>query len=206
MGLGASAAAGLASVANIYFWKTSGYFGAAAIQKPLLHIWSLSVEEQFYLAWPALIYLGYQYKQEKRLLWVLATIAIIGTLLAEDALWHAPYAAFYLTPFRAAEFSLGAICVLLPTAAPPRALKECAALLGLALICFSIASFTENTPFPGLHSLVPGCRRGSADLSWQRYGNEPGAFLPGSDACRKDFLFALPGALADRRLRTASYG
>ena len=153
--LAASAVASVFSVSNIYFWTDSGYFDSAAIQKPLLHIWSLSAEEQFYLVWPALLCLTFLLRQNKRLLVLLLIVIVLGVSAAELELRTDPTAAFFLTPFRFNEFALGAICAVLPALVVPRFGRELLSLAGLTLIGVSVSQFTEGTPFPGLSSMIP---------------------------------------------------
>ena len=153
--LAESALASIFSVANVYFWSKSGYFDAAAIQKPLLHIWSLSVEEQFYLVWPALLFLAYKFGKRAWLPALLAAIVIAGVATAEVQISLDPSTAFFLTPFRVNEFALGAICAVLPPLANSKIHKEILSLAGLALVLYSIVVFTEQTRFPGLASMIP---------------------------------------------------
>lgn len=145
------------SLSNFYFWGQSGYFDAASIQKPLLHTWSLAVEEQFYLVWPfAVIFLRRFFRKASSALMILVGLVVVSTLWGEYAMKNHPSAVFYLTPFRMNEFALGAMCVWLPEGRRlPRAAREALALGGFGLIIFSILTFTEATKFPGLSSLVP---------------------------------------------------
>ncbi|MEM9257653.1 MAG: acyltransferase family protein [Pseudomonadota bacterium] len=100
----------LFSLANIHFWLQAGYFEAAAHTRPLLHTWSLSVEEQFYLFWPfLLLLLG---TQRRRVLWVVVLLAV--SLWATVFYRHlAPDAVFYLLPFRVHQLMAGALIALL---------------------------------------------------------------------------------------------
>ncbi|GGC08438.1 acyltransferase [Novosphingobium endophyticum] len=142
---------------NVLFWHEGGYFDGPAGDKPLLHTWSLAVEEQFYIVWPliaaALIALGH-----RRLLKQFVWAAVLVSLAASEIvvrLW--PSQAFYLIPYRAWELGFGA---LLAVGALPslrgRLQREGAAWAGLALIAFPMLIYTEDLPFPGL-SAVPPC-------------------------------------------------
>lgn len=156
--IGESAIATIFSVSNVYFWNQSGYFDSAAIQKPLLHTWSLAVEEQFYLVWPLVVVFLSRYFRNRRY-HAVAVLVLLGAL----SVWATEYAlrtdasgAFYLTPYRIGEFALGAICAWLPIRKPlPGAAREALALLGLGLILYAVFRITEATRFPGLMALVP---------------------------------------------------
>ena len=153
--LGASAAAATLSVSNIYFWLTAGYFDTEALAKPLLHTWSLSVEEQFYLVWPALLLLV------RRPRWLLASVValmFVGSLAASYLMTPAyAEATFYLAPFRLFEFALGMACIFARASAwqPGKILATLLTLIGFALIAYSIALFTGATPFPGAAAFIP---------------------------------------------------
>lgn len=142
-------------VSNIYFWKDSGYFAADAIYRPLLHTWSLSVEEQFYIFMPIAIYLIARWLKSRWLL-VLLPVLLLSFALSVLATETAPTANFYLLPTRAWELLIGAILALSPP--PPirsRAAREVVAVAGLALILAPVFMFDETTPFPGLSALYP---------------------------------------------------
>ena len=115
---GKSVAAAIFSLSNILFWSESGYFDAGSETKPLLHTWSLSVEEQFYLFWPAALALGYKVFKSSALK-VLSISAFILSLLL-IVIWTAgtfdakkDSTIFFWMPFRIFEFMLGAFCILL---------------------------------------------------------------------------------------------
>ncbi|MCF6274706.1 MAG: acyltransferase, partial [Robiginitomaculum sp.] len=97
----------LISLSNIVFWREAGYFDTDAATKPLLHTWSLGVEEQFYLVWPALIFLCVLYLKRAHILAVLTALIVVGLLAAAYVLKKDVDAAFYLTPFRMSEFGIG---------------------------------------------------------------------------------------------------
>lgn len=148
----------LAGISNFYFWREGGYFSVAAEYKPLLHTWSLGVEEQFYVLWPLTLLLALTYF--RRYLWLLLSAAFLFSLLAADYLFYAGYshAVFFLLPTRVFEFAIGAATVWLAERVPGRgAALEAAVLGGLAMIAASIFGFTESTPFPTRYALLPCC-------------------------------------------------
>ena len=148
-----SALATVLFVANFYFWQTANYFEAAAEFKPLLHTWSLAVEEQYYLFFPVFLLLVWRYA--RRLLWPLMGLAAVASLaLAEVASNVSPVANFFLAPTRAWEFLVGSFCAyLLRRGHVPR--HGGLAALGLALVVVSILVYDRDTPFPSLYALVP---------------------------------------------------
>ena len=154
--------ASLASVSlfgsNILFWRTSGYFDAQAELKPLLHTWSLAVEEQFYVLYPLLLVLVWV-RGRKAFAGIVTVGAVVSFALAEWGADLSPSFTFYLLPTRAWELALGALAaVYLSSRQPPAGgsrSREMAALLGLALIAFAVLAFDDATPFPGRYALVP---------------------------------------------------
>jgi peptidoglycan/LPS O-acetylase OafA/YrhL len=141
---------------NIFFWLEAGYFDTAAKTKPLLHTWSLAVEEQFYLMFPLLLGLALRGGSTRRAVaWTVGVLA--ASLLASQwAVRQAPPAAFYLVPFRAWELALG-VLLALTSVAPPRSatLRNALASAGLAAIAWSSATYSWQTEFPGFSALVP---------------------------------------------------
>ena len=93
---------------NIFFWKESGYFDISSELKPLIHTWSLSIEEQFYLFYPIILFLSYKYFK-KYFLAIIIGIFFISFLLAMWLTNIKPSASFYLLPTRVFELLLGAI-------------------------------------------------------------------------------------------------
>lgn len=140
-------------VSNILFWSESGYFAAVASEKPLLHTWSLAVEEQFYIAFPLAMLAIWRFCRP-RLLLIAALTAIASFALCVWAAYEKPTANFYLFPTRAWELCLGVIAALL---LPKRASKRRGFLadLGLGMILASIVMFNEETPFPSIYALLP---------------------------------------------------
>ncbi len=164
----------VASLSNFYFWTESGYFDTAATIKPLLHTWSLSVEEQFYLVWPAtlvflllkapryfvpiVLILGGLFSLYLNLDFYEGDSAIVRDIAPSISGWFAdgPATIYYLAPFRVFEFAIGAGLVFLDGRAPKnRIIAEIASLLGLALIALGVFYYTEGTPFPSIFALPP---------------------------------------------------
>jgi len=141
-----------AFVANYYFARKTGYFDAAAEEKPLLHLWSLSVEEQFYIFFPLLLMLVARYRP-KWCVPVFATAAAASLALSAHLVASDPARAYFATPGRAWELLVG---VLVTYAVAPRAriAREGLAALGLALIAYGCFVYTDATPFPGPSALV----------------------------------------------------
>ena len=139
VGYGKSLLATVVFAANFYFWRDTDYFAAAAEQKPLLHIWSLGVEEQFYILFPLVLILLTRYLPRRAIYAIaLLTFASFGAnVLALFA--GAGLPAFYLLPTRAWELGAGALLALLPArASPDNATAVLAACAGAILIAGGI--------------------------------------------------------------------
>ena len=145
-------------VSNIYFWRNAqplGYFDSTVRVQPLLHTWSLSVEEQFYVLFPLTLFLLFRWARRRVGLWLLLlTIASFALNLWTTS--HRPVFAFYWFPPRAWELLIGALLALkILSPLSNRALREAAGLLGLGLIAASIFLPIENLPFPGYIVVLP---------------------------------------------------
>src|SRR5262245_22386561 len=138
---------------NFYFWSTVDYFDIAAELKPLLHTWSLAVEEQFYFLYPAL-FCALRGASQRKLIHVIGAIFIVSLGANIWALRFAPASDFYLLPFRGWELMLGALLALRPLGSAGR-IRAASAWSGVALILFSAFAFSIDTPFPGEYALVP---------------------------------------------------
>lgn len=152
--LGMSAVATVLFSSNLYFARHSGYFGSAAEEAPLLHGWSLAVEEQFYILFPLLMLVAFWAGGRYRLL--LGAMAAISFGVAVLLVDGSPVLAFYLPFPRAWEFLGGAL--LATGLVPPlrsRAAAQFCALLGVALIGWAMLRFSGATAFPGLNALYP---------------------------------------------------
>ena len=138
---------------NILFWRESGYFAAAAEEKPLLHTWSLAVEEQYYLLFPIFLILAWRFGKN-RVFWMIVVMAAISLLLSEWGWRNKATANFYLAPTRAWELFAGSIAAFIVQKQGVQK-DNSLALLGLAAIIFSIFFYDETTPFPSVYALVP---------------------------------------------------
>lgn len=152
-----------AFASNILFNLRSGYFEADAELKPLLHTWSLGVEEQFYLLFPLLL-MGLARLGFRAMVAVLAAIGVTSFVAAEWGSVHDPNGAFFLLPFRAWELVVGALLALRESrfrgapsggAAPAPWRAEAASALGLAMVAAAVFLIDQDTPFPGRYALLP---------------------------------------------------
>ncbi len=168
MRLGRSIIGAAASISNVQFWLESGYFDTAAAEKPLLHTWSLGVEEQFYLLFPLYLILIARWLSRWRLPLTVMICTISFAIGAVGAV-HDPVAAFYLPQSRLWELLVGGLLAMgiLPVLTRPAA-RTGAALLGLGLIAGSALLYSNDTTFPGLAALPPTL--GAALVIWSGAG------------------------------------
>lgn len=140
-------------VSNLFFWRESGYYAAEAAEKPLLHTWSLGVEEQYYLLFPLALMLLWRFGRSRAFYGVVLA-AILSLALCEYASRAVPIANFFLIPTRAWELLAGSICAFLHQR---RAIKGNGPLaaLGLGLILFAMVQYDEGMRLPSLGTLVP---------------------------------------------------
>lgn len=153
--LATSAGASVFWFSNFLFWSQSGYFDTAALFKPLLHTWSLAVEEQFYLVWPVLLWLTFQRRGSAGMVWVIVGALIASLAAAIFASRAQPDAAFFLMPFRTFEFASGALALFLRPRLLSIRMSSIAAIVGVALIIFSCVFLGELAQVPGVWSLLP---------------------------------------------------
>ncbi|MFV0299131.1 MAG: acyltransferase family protein [Hyphomicrobiaceae bacterium] len=170
--LALSALSTIAAVPNIYFFKHTGYFDAAAEFRPLLHMWSLGVEEQFYFVWPALLWLVARRQDSGWRLKALVTgVTIISFALSAVMVYSSPKSAYYLPHLRAWELGVGAWIAIATRHAPPRVPRwtaEVATAAGLALIVAGALVLTRNDPFPGFNGLYPVLGAALVIFPWGR--------------------------------------
>jgi peptidoglycan/LPS O-acetylase OafA/YrhL len=151
--LGRQIVASAAFVANFLFWRESGYFDTDASLKPLLHLWSLGVEEQFYLLWPAAIYLGW--KRGIRPLYVVLLVALLSFALNVVEVRHNPAAAFYSPLTRFWELMIGAALAVEKVNFSQGAARHIGSVAGLAMIALSFFVIAPGDGFPGWLALLP---------------------------------------------------
>ena len=139
---------------NFLFWKESGYFHAAAELKPLLHTWSLAVEEQYYVLFPLFIIIAWRFGKRS----IISILAILAVLSLAAAHWGSqidPTANFYLLPTRGWELLIGVfVAFYLRNQASIKG-NQWLSLAGLMMITFAILVYDKQTPFPSLYALVP---------------------------------------------------
>lgn len=152
--LGKQVAGSLSFVSNILFWREAGYFDAASHSKWLLHTWSLSVEWQFYLAYPLLLVVLRRMLGPARIRWALAAMALVSFALSVHDATRTPSAAFYLLPTRAWEMLLGGLVLLFPLRANSR-MRHLLEVAGLLLIAGSVGLIDASMAWPGVRALVP---------------------------------------------------
>lgn len=155
-------------VSNIVFWRQSGYFAAQSDLNPLLHTWSLAVEEQFYIFFPLLLWL--LWRVGMRAVWgCLGLVALASLALSDFASERAVSANFFLLPTRAWELIFGALLALwlMRRPQPMGWMAELLSLAGLFAIGVSVASFSSATPFPSLYALLPVLGTGMVLLAAQ---------------------------------------
>lgn len=142
-------------LANVYFWQDGGYFGGPAELKPLLHTWSLAVEEQFYLGFPLLLVLCKRLRRAHTVA-VLCLLTLASFALSEWGARANPSAAFFLLPTRAWELFIGGLLAFAPR--PSRItpwqgnLMSCVGLVGIGVPAFL---YDNTTRFPGASAMLP---------------------------------------------------
>lgn len=148
-----SAIAAIVFGSNILFWSQTGYFDAPALSKPLLHTWSLGVEEQYYLLFPLLLIFLWRHARRRIGFW-LSVIGLLSFLGSAIAAFVVPDAAFYLLPTRIWELLLGAILAGRSAnwSGPVRNLAACGGLMAIVAPAFL---YSGATVFPGLAALPP---------------------------------------------------
>lgn len=151
-----SLAATWTMTANVYFYLHSGYFDAPSAEAPLLHMWSLAVEDQFYLTWPLLLlFLFRRAMTRERIVAVVLVLASISLLHSQLSARSDPSLAFYLPFSRAFELLAGAaLAIGLPLLrAPSATVRTLLDTAGLALVAVSALALHSGVPFPGLAAL-----------------------------------------------------
>lgn len=152
---GKSLLAATFSLSNVFFLRQSGYFDAPSTMKPLLHTWSLGVEEQFYLFLP-LFLIGVRRFFPKRQVILISAVALLSFVVSAVGAFRSPDATFYLAHTRAWELLLGTLLAmdLLPEISSAL-WRNLASFFGLALILTAGFAFNSATRFPGAAALFP---------------------------------------------------
>lgn len=156
-------ASSLTFTSNLYYWQLGGYFGPTVETNPMLHTWSLSVEEQFYLFFPVLLYFLSKCFNKDIVVFSILLIAVLVSLFLAVAYTPSAisFAGFYLLPVRVYELGLGVLCAFIHfkgwfrTGLNKGYIKD----LGLLMIVVSLFLFNKATPFPSYNALLPvvGC-------------------------------------------------
>ncbi|MEP9369114.1 acyltransferase family protein [Xanthobacter sp. VNH20] len=158
--LGRSAAYAAGGISNFFFLRNTGYFNAAAETMPLLHTWSLGVEEQFYVVWPLLLVTALRFSARwPRLVPALVGVVILASFAyAVQKVGTNPKSAFYQPWTRAWELAVGGALVFIPaawTGVISARLGDALKLAGLLAILAPIVLLTAQSPFPGANALAP---------------------------------------------------
>jgi peptidoglycan/LPS O-acetylase OafA/YrhL len=143
-------------LANIFFWKEyGGYFTGDTQESPLLHTWSLAVEEQFYLIWPIALIFCIRWLGYKKTIWATVIMTIALVVFSEIATQITIGAAYYLLPTRAFELMIGASLALSWTKLPDsnKPLTHVLSVAGMSAILYSAFTLTKADSFPGLNAL-----------------------------------------------------
>jgi len=153
--LGKHITGGTSFVSNFFLWKETGYFDSEAESKPLLHLWSLGIEEQFYIFWPLLLVLTWKWKRGFFI--AMLAMALTSFLANVYVIGHNPSAAFYSPLTRFWELLVGGTLALL-TLDRQHVFKENTnwiSFAGVALIVAGVLLVSKRNVFPGWWALLP---------------------------------------------------
>ena len=153
--VGESAASTLLFGANIYFEHAVGYFDSHAETKPLLHMWSLGVEEQFYIFLPLILLLLHKRYKSVTIPKVLVLLILSSFVAAAWNIDKKPTETFYLLHFRAWELLCGSLLAYVTPYQGSKLKASLISLLGLGLVLFSVFGFDVDTLFPGPSAFIP---------------------------------------------------
>ncbi len=154
--LGQSVAATTLFASNIFFWRNACYFAEPSLQMPLLHTWSLAVEEQFYIFFPLALLVISRWLKGRYLSWLIFAFILSFAASEYGVLLHHVGITFYMVPTRAWELMAGSLLALGVVPNPSSAWqKNLLAFGGIILLILSITNYTEETPFPGIAALIP---------------------------------------------------
>ncbi|MBN3729526.1 acyltransferase family protein [Burkholderia sp. Tr-20390] len=153
--LGKHIAGGALSVANLVLWKEAGYFDASADLKPLLHLWSLGVEEQFYLFWPLILWAVTRLRRSP--MWAISVLGVLSFASCVIIVRSDPTTAFYWPITRAWELMIGSLLAYREAGRGQRDVRHADAgvVAGIAMLIASIVLMNSHLTFPGWWALVP---------------------------------------------------
>lgn len=153
--LGKHVAASVLFVENLLLWSEASYFDSSSVLKPTLHLWSLAIEEQFYIVWPVLMYLGYRFRVN--FIWIIVLLGGLSFAVNLRDVQVNPTASYYSPLGRAWELMIGSLLAYLQT--HHRDLfargRSAQSLGGAALIVLSLLFIDEDSAFPGAWALLP---------------------------------------------------
>lgn len=153
--LGKSSVAQALLVANVFFWRDTGYFAGDAELKSLLHTWSLAVEEQFYLIFPFFL-LTLKRLSNCKVLIFMSTLTLISFLLSVYGTITHPSASFFLLPTRSWELLFGCMLSLIPLQlSNQRRWDSLIGSIGVAAVVLPIFIYDKKIPFPGIAAVPP---------------------------------------------------
>jgi peptidoglycan/LPS O-acetylase OafA/YrhL len=142
---------------NIVLWGEAGYFDVAAEAKPLLHLWSLGIEEQFYIFWPLL--LGIAWNRKKSFLTVMIMVLLISFSVNIFFVISNPISTFYSPVSRVWELIIGGLLAYVTVQRPMKIMslkiKNLQSMVGLFLIFLSVIVLTKSSAYPGFYALLP---------------------------------------------------
>jgi peptidoglycan/LPS O-acetylase OafA/YrhL len=154
--LGKSGVYSVLSLANLYFFSSSGYFDSSSETKSLLHTWSLSVEEQFYLIWPALLFLLYLLGSRKKVIIGIVLISLTSLILTLVTFNYSQNLVFFYMPFRVYQFGFGALLSLFAHRLSPEkpVLKFFLGIFSILLLLL-LSTTINGTSHPWLNQVLP---------------------------------------------------
>lgn len=143
---------------NFYFWDATGaYFTSASDEMPLLHMWSLAVEEQYYFVWPVMLFVAFKYFKGKHLGLIAIALALISFSVSEHIAADNPGFAYYMLHTRSGGLLLGAALAIMHQ--DYRVVREfnswLVVLVGTILIIYSSVTVNPSSVFPGINSAIP---------------------------------------------------
>src|SRR5262249_46877365 len=151
--LGRHVASGAGFLSNFILWSESGYFDNASDTKPLLHLWSLGIEEQFYIFWPFLMWT--MWKSRIHPVFAVGAVAVLSFALNVHNVASDPVGTFYSPVTRAWELAIGGVLALARWPPKTVAIRELQSITGIAALLIGLLTITKEQAFPGYWALLP---------------------------------------------------